>query len=63
MEHVAEDDAVIIMESGNEKLRYVTGCATIITSKGVDGVDVVDIAIQKARELLGNPTWDSQCDY
>lgn len=63
MEHVAEGDAVIIMESGHEKLRYITGYATIITSDGVDGINLVDAAIQKAREMLGSPEWDSQCEY
>ena len=29
--YVAEDDAVILFHVGHEKLRYVTGCATVIT--------------------------------
>lgn len=31
--YVAKDDAVILLHVGHEKLRYVTGCATVITKK------------------------------
>lgn len=48
-----DDDAVILMESGNENLRYVTGTATIITSKDVRFLDMSHIAIKTASEMLG----------
>lgn len=60
---IADDDAVIILESGNEKLRYVTGSAEIITSQEVGYLSIIDLATKKAAEMLGNPAWKTKCDY
>lgn len=60
---VADDDAILIFESGNEKLRYMAGIATVITSNKVEHLDVEDIARRKAAELLNNDEWDTQCSY
>lgn len=60
---VADDDAIIIVEAGNEKLRYVVGSATIITSEGYQYTDIETIAVQKAREALGNDGWDTKLCY
>lgn len=62
-ECVADDDAIIILESGNEKLRYVVGSATIITSKHYEYISITHTATRKAAELLKNPEWTTQCDY
>ena len=62
-EHVAENDAVIIMESGNEKLRYLVGQAEIITSEKYDFVDLMHAAISKAVEMLGNDAYNTSCSY
>lgn len=62
-ECVADDDAVIILEAGNEKLRYVIGSATIITSVTYEYLDITSLAIDKAAELLGNPKWATKCEY
>ena len=59
---VADDDAVIIMEAGNEKLRYVTGIVTIITKKDAESMDMRYFAIDRARELLGY-SWNTKCEY
>ena len=62
-EHVAENDAVILMETGHEKLCYVTGAATILTSGGQEYLSLVELAAKRASEMLGNPGWSTQCDY
>ena len=62
-ECVANDDAIIIMESGNEKLRYVIGSATVITSQGCEYIDIMDLAARKAAEMLNNPGYKTKCDY
>lgn len=61
--HVAENDAVIIMEVGNEKLRYLSGNAAIITSTKVDFVDLEFTAMQKASEVLGLPDFSTRLTY
>lgn len=60
---VADDDAVIIMEVGNEKLRYVIGCATIITSDDYSHIDVMGAAVYRAAKMLGNMEWQTKCSY
>lgn len=62
-EHVAEDDAVILMEAGHEKLCYVTGAATILTSSGQEYLNLAETATNWAAEMLRNPGWRTQCDY
>ena len=62
-ECVADDDAIIILEAGNEKMRYVIGAATIITSSKFAYLDITDLAKQKASEFLCNPSWQTQCTY
>lgn len=62
-EHVAENDAVILLEAGHEKLRYVTGAATILTNTGYEHLDLAAMAVSRASELLGIPDWCTKCDY
>lgn len=62
-ECVADDDAIIILEAGNEKMRYIIGAATIITSSKFAYLDITDLAKQKASEFLCNPSWQTQCTY
>lgn len=62
-EYVAEDDAVILFHTGHEKLRYVTGCATVITKNSVDILNIQDIAVRTAQKKLGNPEYNTECDY
>ena len=45
------------------KLRYVGGGVTIITSKGVEYINLEDTARSKVRDLLGNERWDTKCSY
>ena len=62
-EHVADDDAVIIIEVGNEKLRYLVGLALVVTSKGCDNVDLNGEAIELARKMLSNKKYDTILSY
>ena len=63
VEHVADGDAILIFEAGNEKMRYVTGYATVITGGGVDGIDLKCAAMEIARHMLGNPEFNTKCEY
>lgn len=63
IKHVAEDDAILIMESGNEKMRYVIGSVTVITSKGYEYREISDVGVNMARQMLGNDDWETQIDY
>lgn len=60
---VADDDAIIIFESGREKLRVVTGYAHIITANDDSFVNLENAAMSAARNALNNPTWTSKCSY
>lgn len=60
---ICEGDAVILMETGHEKLCYVCGIATIVTRNNYKTLDIITLAQKKAAELLGNPEFQTQCDY
>ena len=60
---VAEDDAVIILEAGNEKMRYIVGTALILTSKACECLDIADLAERQAAELLAIPSWKTKLMY
>lgn len=62
-ECVAEDDAVIIFEVGREKLRYLSGYATVITSNECEYLDISDLAVEQAREMLCNKEWNTVSSY
>lgn len=53
---VAENDAVIILEAGNEKMRCVVGTALILTSKACEYLDIAELAEKRATELLAIPS-------
>ena len=62
-EYIADNDAVILTSAGHEKLRYVTGYVAVITGSDIQHVNINDIALSKAREMLGNPDFSTQMDY
>lgn len=49
-----DDEAFIFMESGYEKLRYVTGYVVVCTSKEIKSMNTSSWAIVEARKMLGN---------
>lgn len=60
---LAEDDAIIITEVGYEKLRYLTAYACVITKSSSACVGLQEAAVDKAKELLRNPGWDTTSEY
>lgn len=60
---IAKDDACIIFEVGNEKLRYLTGAAHIITNDEERFINITDIAVKTAALMLQNPNFVTKCDY
>lgn len=51
-ECVHDKDAIIIQEVGHEKMRYVAALATIITSKDIKVLDLGDLALDAAKDML-----------
>ncbi|MDR0287228.1 MAG: hypothetical protein LBI03_05930 [Clostridiales bacterium] len=60
---VAPGDAVIIMEIGYDKMRYVYGLANIVTSEKAESMDFTQLVIKKAAELLSNPDYKTKIEY
>lgn len=60
---IAPGDAIIITEVGYEKLRYLVAYSCVITRDTVDCVDLRELSIDKAQELLRNPDWDTVSEY
>ena len=60
---IEPDDAIIIFETGHEKLRYICECASVITANDCVWLDMSDIAVNKARKMLNNPNWKTDCSY
>ena len=50
--HIHHDSCAVLMEVGNEKMRYVTGVAQAITHKEVVTISLSDI-YQQAELLIG----------
>ena len=51
---IPDNEALILTEIGNEKMRYFHAVATIITSQEIQQVNLADCALDKAKEMLGN---------
>ena len=62
-ECIADDDAIIMIEAGHEKLNYVAGKAEIITATDYRYVDITRVAVGIATEMLANPNWETCCEY
>lgn len=60
---VAEDDAILLFEVGNEKLRYVVGSVAVITSKEYEYRDITNVGVEIAKQMLNNPNYNTQCTY
>lgn len=60
---VAEDDAIILIEVGNEKLRYLNGIGSIITHKEFSCVSLEEFAVMTACEMLKNDNWHTDMTY
>ena len=62
-ELVEDGDAIIIFESGNEKLRYVAGEALVITATDYRFINLNDVAVEAAGKLLGRRDYATVCSY
>lgn len=60
---VADDDAIMVTEIGYEKLRYLIGYCTIITSKCITGVDLEYEALKRTRRVLKNKHFTTKNYY
>ena len=60
---VADGDAVLIFEAGNEKLKSVEGYCAVVTAQKYVNLSLCDLGMKKAKEVLNNPDWDTQCNY
>lgn len=60
---VEDGDAIIIMQSGHDELKYLTGLALVITHDTYEELSISEIACEKAAEMLENPDWDTECEY
>lgn len=49
---VSEDSYILIVDAGNEKLRYVGGGAYVVTSTDISYMNIWDVAKRKAEELI-----------
>lgn len=62
-EILPDGEAIILTETGSEKLNYLVGNVTVITKEQIAEVDLGDCALQKARQMLGNPEFMTRNDY
>lgn len=56
-----EDEAFVYQESGHEKLRYVDGCALVVTSEEVRGECLSSWVTETVKELLGKDNKVTEC--
>lgn len=57
-----DQEAMILMEVGNEKLRYVVGLVTIVTNKEIRFVNMEDVALKTVKSMIGED-FTTQMDY
>lgn len=62
-EILPENEACIILEIGNEKLRYFEGIASIITRSGFESIDLNDWAVSTAQVMLGDSNYRTSIAY
>ena len=60
---VVDDEAILIFESGHEKMRYVTGSCVIVTSKETKYLNIKQIAVAEAQRILEKPDYQTICEY
>lgn len=62
-EILPDDEAFIFMEAGAEKLRYVTGYVVVVTAKKIRYMSLADWAVASAKDMLGNPDFQTKTEY
>lgn len=51
---IPEDECIVFLEAGHEKLRYVNGAVSIITKHAIYEENIISWAVKKCRELYGD---------
>lgn len=60
---IPDDDCIIVMESGHEKLRYVDGIGYVITKDRMESISIMSWVQERAKELMQDPDYTTQIDY
>lgn len=60
---IPDDDCIIVMGSGHEKLKYVDGIGYVITKERIESLSIMSWVQQKAKELMQDPDYTTQIDY
>ena len=58
-----KDEAFVLIDVGHEKLRYLSGFATIVTNKDIKYVDLTNTAQTVAQEMLRKPNYKLEIEY
>lgn len=58
-----EGEVIIAKEIGNEKLRYLTAYAILITNKEVVSIELDDFIQAQARQLIGDKNYTPKLIY
>ena len=58
-----DNEAFMLFEAGNEKLRFVSGSVCIVTNKDIKFFTLRDVALEAARAMLNNNDFDTITDY
>ena len=58
--HVADGDAIVLIEVGHEKLNFVRSAAVVITSSSVAQLDFMTAITELCRGRLGSDSWELQ---
>lgn len=58
-----ENEAFIYMESGHQKLCYITGFAIVVTKDKIANIDIRTMALKRAKQMLNNEDYDTQMEY
>ena len=56
-------EALILMEVGHEKFKYLVGAACLLTANRMMHIDLQEAAIREARQMLGNPSYNTRIEY
>ena len=60
---IPENEAVVLEEIGNEKLRYLNASAIIITSNDCVRMDFLDVLIGKTKSILQDDSFACDMEY
>jgi len=58
-----DGEAIILTEAGSEKMRYILCTSTIITNSEIKHINLANIALATAQEMLKNPNYTTEMDY